>query len=185
MASKNRGRKLDLSSTRLFPSAHGSFASLQRAHGYEWKTSGIGSPSLGITLNREFTTQDVPFCIQPIFQSTAFSVAPLNTEFIGPRCRGPMNCQCWEVQRYNMLFGAPRFRATWATGWVDSHTNRTASLLLTLFGIPTLSSCWHDHLRFHNYPPIGVFVKSWEGHTSTSIRTSMTHMGHWSYFIMS
>ncbi len=93
------------------------------------------------------------------------------------RCRGPMSCQCWEVQRYNMLFGAPRFRATWATGWVDSHTNRTASRLLTLFGIPTLSSCWHDHLRFHNYPPIGVFVKSWEGHTSTSIRTSMTHNG--------
>lgn len=24
-------------------------------------------------------------------------------------CRGPMSCQCLEVQRYNMLFGVPRF----------------------------------------------------------------------------
>ena len=48
------------------------------------KTGGIGSPSLGITLNQEFTTQDVPFCAQPIFQGTAFSAAPLNIELIGP-----------------------------------------------------------------------------------------------------
>jgi hypothetical protein len=98
-------------------------------------------------------------------------------------CRGPMSCQCWEVQRYNMLFGVPRFRAIWATGWVDSRTNRTASLLLTLLGIPTSGSCWHGHLRFHKSPPRGV-CKIMEGHTSTSIRTSTTHMGHWSYFIM-
>ena len=47
----------------------------------------------------------------------------------------------------------PRSRRTWGTGWTDSRTNRTASRLLKLLGIPTLSSCWHDHLRFHNSPP--------------------------------
>ena len=81
---RTRGRKLGRSITRLFPSAHDPFASFQRAHGYEWKTNGIGSPSLGITPNREFTTQDFPFCIQPIFQGTAFSAAPFNIELRGP-----------------------------------------------------------------------------------------------------
>ena len=167
---------MDLSSTQLFPSAHDPFASLQRVHGYEWKTSGIGSPSLGITLKREFTTQDFPFCIQPIFQDTAFSAAPSQHRAHRPVwCRGPMSCLCWEVQRCHTLSGVPRSRRTWGTGWTDSRTNRTASRLLKLLGIPTSDSCWHDHLRFHNSPPIGVFVKSWEGHTSTSIRTSTTH----------
>ena len=83
--------------------------------------------------------------------------------------RGPMSCLCWEVQRCHTLSGVPRSRQTWGIGWTDSRTNRTASRLLKLLGIPTLSSCWHGHLRFHNSPLIGEFVKSWEGHTSTSI----------------
>lgn len=107
-----------LSITQLFPSAHDSFASFQRAHGYEWKTNGIGSPSLGITLNREFTTQDVPFCIQPIFQGTAFSAAPLNIRAHRPmRFSRPRSAGAGKPTDTTRCPESLRSRPTWATGW--------------------------------------------------------------------
>jgi hypothetical protein len=50
---------------------------------------------------REFTTQDVPFCIQSIFQGTAFSAAPLNIELIGP---------CGSVGLGLPVLGGPRIQ---------------------------------------------------------------------------
>jgi hypothetical protein len=113
------------------------------------------------------------------------SEAPLNIDLIGPCGSVGLGLPVLGDPRIQHVVRSPQVSTDLGHGWTDSRTNRTASRLLKLLGIPTLSSCWHDHLRFHNSPPIGVFVKSWEGHTSTSIRTSMTHMGHWSYFFMS
>src|SRR6266849_3799566 len=66
-----------------------------------------------------------------------------------------------------MLSGIPRSRATWATGWADSRTNRTASRLK--------SSVYRRRVPadmvtsdFTILPLMGVSVKSGEGHITIS-----------------
>src|SRR5206468_3072169 len=84
-------------------------------------------------------------------------------------------CRCWAVQRYNTFSEIPRSRATWATGWADSRTNRTASLLNSsvyrrrvLAGMVTSD--------FTILPRMEVSVKSGEGQTPQTDRSRHRHL---------